>query len=44
MPIEVTVGPPLVTVNHGNTFVLSEPDGSITHHTKHDFHSILAGK
>ena len=33
MPIEVTVGPPLVTINHGSTFVLSEPDGSITPHT-----------
>lgn len=33
MAIEVTVGPPLVTINHGNTFVLCEPDGSITPHT-----------
>jgi glycogen debranching enzyme len=39
MPIEVTVGPPLVTINHGNTFVLSEPDGSITPHTDQGIYS-----
>ena len=30
MAIEVTVGPPQITINRGNTFVLSEPDGSVT--------------
>ena len=30
MAIEVTVGPPLITINQGNTFVLCEPDGTIT--------------
>jgi glycogen debranching enzyme len=39
MAIEVTVGPPLVTVNHGNTFVLSERDGSITSHTDQGIYS-----
>jgi glycogen debranching enzyme len=39
MPIEVTVGPPLVTINHGNTFVLAEPDGSITPHTDQGIYS-----
>lgn len=34
MAIEVTVGPPLITINHGNTFVVSEQDGSITPHTE----------
>jgi glycogen debranching enzyme len=29
MAIEVSVGPPLVTINRGDTFVLAEPDGSI---------------
>jgi glycogen debranching enzyme len=39
MPIEVKVGPPLVTINHGNTFVLAEPDGSITPHTDQGIYS-----
>jgi len=30
MPLEVQVGPPLVTINHGNTFLVAELDGSIT--------------
>src|SRR5262245_16527212 len=29
MAIEVSVGPPLVTINRRDTFVLGEPDGSI---------------
>lgn len=29
MAIEVSVGPQLVTINRGDTFVLAEPDGSI---------------
>src|SRR5215813_727749 len=39
MPIEVTVGPPLVAINHGNTFVVAEPDGSITPHTDQGIYS-----
>lgn len=39
MAIEVTVGPPLVTINHGNTFIVSEPDGSITPHTDQGVYS-----
>jgi glycogen debranching enzyme len=34
MAIEVTVGPPLFTINHGYAFILSEPDGSISAHTE----------
>jgi glycogen debranching enzyme len=30
MPLEVQVGPPLVTINRGNTFLVTELDGSIT--------------
>jgi glycogen debranching enzyme len=30
MPLEVQVGPPLVTINHENTFLVTELDGSIT--------------
>jgi glycogen debranching enzyme len=33
MAIEVAVGPPLITINRGDTFVLSEPDGCITPYT-----------
>jgi glycogen debranching enzyme len=39
MPIEVMVGPPLSTINHGNTFVLSEPDGAIRPHTDQGIYS-----
>jgi len=39
MAIEVTVGPPLITINHGNTFVVSEPNGSITPHTDQGIYS-----
>jgi glycogen debranching enzyme len=38
MAIEVTVGPPQITVNRGNTFVLSEPDGSVTAETDQGFY------
>ena len=30
MAVKVTVGPPVITVNHGSTFLVSEFDGSIT--------------
>lgn len=39
MAIEVTVGPPQITINRGNTFVLSEPDGSVTAGTEQGFYS-----
>lgn len=39
MAIEVTVGPPLITINRGETFVLSEPDGCITPYTDQGFYS-----
>jgi glycogen debranching enzyme len=38
MAIEVTVGPPHITINRGNTFVLSEPDGSVTAYTDQGFY------
>ena len=31
MLLEVTVGPPVLTINNGYTFLVSELDGSITH-------------
>jgi glycogen debranching enzyme len=30
MALQVTVGPPVITINNGNTFLVSEFDGSIT--------------
>lgn len=39
MAIEVTVGPPLVTINQGNTFVLCEPSGCITSDTDQGIYS-----
>src|SRR5262245_26879809 len=39
MAIEVTVGPPLVTITRGNTFVLSEPDGCISAYTDQGIYS-----
>jgi hypothetical protein len=39
MAIEVTVGPPLVTINQGNTFVLCEPSGCITADTDRGIYS-----
>jgi glycogen debranching enzyme len=38
MPIEINVGPPQITINRGNTFVLSEPDGSVTAYTDQGFY------
>src|SRR5262245_25085743 len=31
MALEVSVGPPILTINNGYTFLVSELDGSITH-------------
>ena len=39
MAIEVTVGPPLVTINQGNTFVLCEPSGCMTADTDQGIYS-----
>jgi N-terminal domain of (some) glycogen debranching enzymes len=39
MAIEVTVGPPLITITRGNTFVLAEPDGCITAYTDQGIYS-----
>jgi glycogen debranching enzyme len=38
MAIEVNVGPPQITINRGNTFVLSEPDGSVIAYTDQGFY------
>jgi glycogen debranching enzyme len=37
--IEVTVGPPFITITRGNTFVISEPDGWITASTDQGIYS-----
>lgn len=39
MAIEVVVGPPTVTINRGETFVVSEPDGCITAYTDQGMYS-----
>jgi glycogen debranching enzyme len=39
MAIEVTVGPPLITITRGNTFVLSESDGCISAYTDQGIYS-----
>src|SRR4029077_13130693 len=39
MAIEVTVGPPLITINRGDTFVLSEADGCIIASTDQGIYS-----
>ena len=31
MALEVTVGPPVLTINNGYTFLVSDLDGSIAH-------------
>ena len=33
MALQVTVGPPVITINNGNTSLVSEFDGSITNAT-----------
>jgi glycogen debranching enzyme len=37
--IEVTVGPPLITITRGSTFVVAEPDGCITAYTDQGIYS-----
>lgn len=39
MAIEVTVGPPLITINRGDTFVVAEQDGRITPYTDQGIYS-----
>lgn len=39
MAIEVVVGPPLVTINRGDTFVLAETNGTITPYSDQGFYS-----
>src|SRR6185312_11048652 len=39
MAIEVTVGPPFITISRGNTFVISEPDGWISASTDQGIYS-----
>ena len=29
MPVSISVGPPLVTINQGSTFIVTAPDGQI---------------
>lgn len=30
MPVEITVGPPILTINHSNTFMVTDLNGEIT--------------
>ena len=39
MALEVTVGPPVVTINHGDTFLVSALDGSIASGSDHGLYS-----
>lgn len=39
MAIEVSVGPPEITINRGDVFAISEPDNSITTNTEQGFYS-----
>jgi hypothetical protein len=39
MGLKVTVGPPVITINHGHTFLVSELDGSITGASDQGFYS-----
>ena len=39
MALEVTVGPPVLTINSGFTFLVSELDGSITHDSDQGLYS-----
>ncbi len=34
MPLEVQVGPPTLTINHGKTFLVTELDGSVSNATQ----------
>ena len=39
MAMQVTIGPPVITINHGSTFLVSEFDGSITDASDQGFYS-----
>ena len=39
MAVQVTIGPPVITINHGSTFLVSEFDGSITDASDQGFYS-----
>lgn len=39
MAVKVTVGPPVISINHGNTFLISEFDGSVTDASDQGFYS-----
>src|SRR5574340_14852 len=39
MAMKVTVGPPVITINHGSTFLVSEFDGSVTDASDQGFYS-----
>jgi glycogen debranching enzyme len=39
MALQVTVGPPVITINNGNTFLVSEFDGSISNATDQGLYS-----
>jgi glycogen debranching enzyme len=39
MALEVTVGPPVLTINNGTTFLVTELDGSITHDSDQGLYS-----
>ncbi len=39
MALDITVGPPVITINYGNTFLVSEFDGSITNASDQGFYS-----
>ena len=34
MPVSISVGPPLVTINQGSTFIVTAPDGQIVADTE----------
>jgi glycogen debranching enzyme len=39
MPLQLTVGPPVLTINHGATFLITEFDGTITNATDQGLYS-----
>lgn len=39
MALKVTVGPPVITINHGHTFLVSEFDGSVTDASDQGFYA-----
>ena len=35
MPVEINVGPPVLTINHGNTFMVTDLNGEIAADSEH---------